>query len=66
MTRTRLILLAVVLLCAGAMLAWQVFWVQPEHDCLAHGGVWAAQYRSCAHPVTITTELVPVPYDAKR
>ena len=60
MTRTRLILLAVVLLAAAAMVAWQVLWVQPEQDCLKHGGVWAAQFRSCARTVTITTELSPV------
>jgi hypothetical protein len=56
MSRTRLILLAVVLLCAAGMIAWQVFWVQPEQDCAKHGGIWDPQSRACARSVTITTD----------
>jgi hypothetical protein len=56
MTRTRLILLAVVLLCAAAMISWQVFWVQPQQNCEKHGGVWDAKERVCARSVTITTD----------
>jgi hypothetical protein len=53
MKPTRLILLAVAVLAALTMIAWQVFWVQPEQDCVKHHGVWDAHERACAKPVTI-------------
>jgi hypothetical protein len=53
MRPTRLILLAVATLAALTMLAWQVFWIQPEQDCVKHHGVWDAQDRACAHAATI-------------
>ena len=53
MKPTRLILLAVAVVAALTMLAWQVFWVQPEQDCAKQHGVWDAHDRACAKPVTI-------------
>jgi hypothetical protein len=53
MKPTRLILLAVAVVAALTMLAWQVFWVQPEQDCVKHHGVWDAHERACAKAVTI-------------
>jgi hypothetical protein len=53
MKPTRLILLAVAVLAALTMLAWQVFWVQPEQDCGKQHGVWDAHDHACAKPVTI-------------
>ena len=53
MRPTRLILLAVATLAALTMLAWQVFWIQPEQDCVKHHGVWDAHDRACAHAATI-------------
>jgi hypothetical protein len=53
MKPTRLILLAVAVVAALTMLAWQVFWVQPEQDCVKHRGVWDAHDHACAKPVTI-------------
>jgi hypothetical protein len=54
MPRSRLILLAVAMLAAGAMLAWEVFWVEPEQHCVKHGGDWAAHFRACGRLVTLT------------
>lgn len=53
MKPTRLILLAVAVLAALTMIAWQVFFVQPEQDCLKQHGVWDARDRACAKTVTI-------------
>lgn len=53
MRPTRLILLAVAVLAALTMIAWQVFFVQPEQDCLKQHGVWDARDRACAKTVTI-------------
>ena len=54
MKPTRLILLAVATITALAMLAWQVFWIQPEQDCAKHHwGVWDAHDRACGKAVTL-------------
>jgi hypothetical protein len=53
MKPTRLILLGVTVLAALTMIAWQVFWVQPEQDCAKHHGVWDPHERVCAKVVTL-------------
>ena len=46
--------LAVATITALSMLAWQVFWIQPEHDCAKHRwGVWDAHDRACGKAVTL-------------
>lgn len=53
MRPTRLILLAVAVLTALTMLAFQVFWIQPRQDCVKQHGVWDAHDHACAKAVTI-------------
>lgn len=59
MRPTRLILLAVAVLAALTMIAWQVFFVQPEQDCVKQHGVWDAHDHACAKSISISPEFSP-------
>jgi hypothetical protein len=51
--RLRTVFLVLLAVTATAICIWQIYWVQPEKDCIGKRHFWAAPWRACATPVFV-------------
>jgi hypothetical protein len=49
------IFVGVFALTVAGLWTYDLFWVRPQRECEAKGRWWAAPYRTCAIPISLTT-----------
>ena len=55
LNRLRIIFLSVFALGVIATWTWQIGWAGPRARCEARHDWWSDEYRTCAHPVSLST-----------